>query len=427
RMVALHRFARVLTLLIFARFGMVAVAADDPDDINNDRYLCPSDMTLVGAGQCRGHCAPSASYTPSGLQTAIDYCSKMLNSNVVMIKTAEQQSYWSANGADETSLAIGIVCDESSKKYKWIDGSAIDYKPDKYDQALNGECRSDVWWYLEQTKGWLYKTTGSNYYSTPCCIADLYHPKLNDDGCTDFNDDDEDSVCYQISETFENFSDAQKLCASAGAMVASVHNDHENAYLRRLAVSRGFTEGLMLGATVGIGKSDTFGWIDGSEWDYTNFIPGFPYDGFGDCLVMNTNDASAQWANVDCSLKLPFVCARKPGSVPETSTTCPGPNVKEGDIITSPGYPLDASIPCDFFLKVDVGKTVQMEIILLEANSCCDHVLIYEGTFGGKLIANVTGAFTTKTYTTSLNDMRVSWQPNGGIGVRGLMFKFSGV
>ncbi|GMR44412.1 hypothetical protein PMAYCL1PPCAC_14607, partial [Pristionchus mayeri] len=421
RMLALHRFAGVLLLIFVARFGLVAVAADDPDDFGTDRYLCPSGANLIRDGQCRGHCASTKISSLSGLQGAIDYCASA-NALPVVIKDAEQNSYWAANGANEQKYIPGIVCDESSKKYKWIDGSSIDYKPDSYDISLNGECSSNVWWYFHTGYGWIFNINTSPYDSYPCCISDLYHPKLNDDGCTDFNDDDEDSVCYQISETFENWSDAEKLCSIAGATVASVHNDHENSYLRRLAVSRGFTTGLMLGAAVGIsGKSDTFGWIDGSDWDYDNFYPGFPYNAFGDCLVMNTDYVAAQWTNVDCATKLPFVCARKPNSVPETSTTCPGPNIKEGETITTPGYPMDASIPCEFFIIVDVGKKIEMEIILLEANTCCDHLLLYEGTFGGPLIANVTGAFVSKTYTSSTNEMRVSWQPNGGVNVRGLM------
>lgn len=47
----------------------------------------------------------------------------------------------------------------------------------------------------------------------------------------------------------------------------------ENAFLRRLAVSRGAVNGMFLGATVA-GKGKDYGWIDGSNWDYANFYSG---------------------------------------------------------------------------------------------------------------------------------------------------------
>ncbi|GMS90510.1 hypothetical protein PENTCL1PPCAC_12685, partial [Pristionchus entomophagus] len=134
-------------------------------------------------------------------------------------------------------------------------------------------------------------------------------------------------------------------------------------------------------------QDEGFSWLDGSEWNYTNFVPGFPIDELGSCLAMATNDIEGQWTNMECSMKMPFVCSRKPFAE-DTTTTCLGANVNEGDLITSPGYPTDASIPCDFFLKVDSGKQVEVEVILLEANSCRDHIVLSEGSMGGDVIAN---------------------------------------
>lgn len=46
----------------------------------------------------------------------------------------------------------------------------------------------------------------------------------------------------------------------------------ENSYIRRLAVSQGSTNGVLLGGKVA-GKGNDFGWIDNSDWDYSNFYP----------------------------------------------------------------------------------------------------------------------------------------------------------
>ncbi|GMR51190.1 hypothetical protein PMAYCL1PPCAC_21385, partial [Pristionchus mayeri] len=83
--------------------------------------------------------------------------------------------------------------------------------------------------------------------------------------------------------------------------------------------------------------------------------------------------------------------------------------------IYSPGFPYDSSTPCDFILTVDGGKKVQAEVIFVEANSCCDHLLLFDNFVAGDLIAKFTGELLERAFVTSTtNFMRVSWQPNGG-------------
>ncbi|GMS82903.1 hypothetical protein PENTCL1PPCAC_5078, partial [Pristionchus entomophagus] len=111
-----------------------------------------------------------------------------------------------------------------------------------------------------------------------------------------------------------------------------------------------------------------------------------------------------------------------------TTPKCPSEPPKEGQIIFSPGYPFDASVPCDYMLMVEEGKQVEVEIYSLEANPCCDHLLLFDNYFGGNVIADLTGEVTDTKYTTiKSNFMKVSWQPSGGVNVRGLMFTFRGI
>lgn len=125
--------------------------------------------------------------------------------------------------------------------------------------------------------------------------------------------------------------------------------------------------------------------------------------------------------------------------------------------ISSPGYPYDASVPCDYFLSVDAGKRVQVEVgVVLCADwirvnpisdtstrsqfllrLCASH---WQSTrrehccqvFPVRIISKIlhhfslTGALSNQTYTThSSNFMRVSWQPDGGLNVRGMMVNIS--
>ncbi|GMS98498.1 hypothetical protein PENTCL1PPCAC_20673, partial [Pristionchus entomophagus] len=91
--------------------------------------------------------------------------------------------------------------------------------------------------------------------------------------------------------------------------------------------------------------------------------------------------------------------------------------------ITSPGYPYSAETPCDFVLQAETGKKVQLEIVLLEANSCCDTLTVYEGsTADGSLLATLTGEIhkNSTLRTSNSNVMTVRWQPKGGVNVKGV-------
>ncbi|GMT20013.1 hypothetical protein PFISCL1PPCAC_11310, partial [Pristionchus fissidentatus] len=71
----------------------------------------------------------------------------------------------------------------------------------------------------------------------------------------------------------------------------------------------------------------------------------------------------------------------------------------------------------------DEQDSMCYQILMLEANSCCDHLVLYEGTYGGKVIADLTGDHNErgkKFTTTSGNFMRASWQPKGGVNVKGM-------
>ncbi|GMS99421.1 hypothetical protein PENTCL1PPCAC_21596, partial [Pristionchus entomophagus] len=173
-----------------------------------------------------------------------------------------------------------------------------------------------------------------------------------------------------------------------------------------------------LGATVS-GKGSEFGWIDGSAWDYDNYFAGFPDTRFGDCVVMDTEGSNGQWVNVNCSTKMSVACMRQQK---HPTPVCSSGPWKEGEVIYSPGFPFDASTSCEYILNVDAGKRVEVEIYSLEANSCCDNLVLFENYFGGNIIANLTGDMHNQVYTTSSsNFMRVSWLPNGGVNVRGMM------
>ncbi|GMS99365.1 hypothetical protein PENTCL1PPCAC_21540 [Pristionchus entomophagus] len=382
--------------------------------------LCPNGFDLVSTGECRGYYARAKLDHTTALDKYVAKCGEM-QAKPIKIQNAEQQSYWMNRvGEYPGDVVIGLMCNTTSKSVQWYDGTGLDYlPPNGIDEGSS--CSPRCIWYLWENSWKRYCTTdGIN--SSIYCTTQLQQPIPSANGCDDFESDEDDGVCYQIADA-ESWQEAQKSCRSFGADLASIHSLKENSFIRRLAVSRGAVTGLFLGATAS-GKGNDFKWVDGTDWDYQNFYAGFPVAGLGDCLVMDTAGSTAgEWVNTDCSTKLPAACVRQPNN--HTCTTGPW---KEGEIISSPGFPYDASLACDFMFSVPVGKRVELEVIFLEANSCCDNLVLYENYLGAYVIATLTGEMSNKVYSTSSsNFMRVSWNPNGGVNVKGMQIKYRAV
>ncbi|GMT20737.1 hypothetical protein PFISCL1PPCAC_12034, partial [Pristionchus fissidentatus] len=84
---------------------------------------------------------------------------------------------------------------------------------------------------------------------------------------------------------------ASGVCKSDHSELVSIHNQEMNSYVRRLAISHGLIDGIYLGGQL---NGSSVEWTDGTATDYTNFDPGFPIAGFGDCLGMDTNMITGQ-------------------------------------------------------------------------------------------------------------------------------------
>ncbi|KAF8365262.1 hypothetical protein PRIPAC_83091 [Pristionchus pacificus] len=393
---------------------------------------CPDGFDLVSNGECRGKLKTMDIFWDTWMATTITECAA-IQAQPIIIHNEEQQSYWASvagqSSTKHNNVILGLVCNSTTKQWTWSDGSRLDYKPPNYTSDLDKNCCDGCTWVVEPGNFWGYACGHSGTMNRDIfCTKQLQQvdPDANE-GCLYFDSDSDDGVCYQVGENADTWQDAQLNCKKLGANLASIHNTQENSFLRRLAVSNGAVNGLFLGGTYS-GKGDNMGWIDGSVWDYENFSPGFPKAGFGECLAMDTFSTAGQWVNIDCGAKLPVACIRNELTIVVPNATCSSNTWKEGQIITSPGFPFSASMPCDFYLTVDSGKRVEVEIILLEANSCCDNLFLFDGYLGGSLLANVTGQVSNVTYTTtSSNIMRVVWEPNGGVNVLGLVMTFRGV
>ncbi|GMR38754.1 hypothetical protein PMAYCL1PPCAC_08949, partial [Pristionchus mayeri] len=311
----------------------------------------------------------------------------------------------------------GLICNTNTKRWQWSDGSPLDYKPPSYDSNLDQPCSTGTSWDIHEGGYWSNGTNNITKSRTLYVFCTLQlQPPLSGDGCDGVNEERVDGTCYQVRSNAVSWQDAQGICRSLGSTVASIHSLEANQFVRREALVQGAVNGIYIGAT-SPSNTNTFSWIDGSKWDYQNYYPGFPIAGKGQCLAMDTFSNSGEWMNMDCNSRMGVACARKAESPHNNCTAGPW---NEGQVIYSPGYPYDASEPCDYFLTVPPGKRVRVQVLLLEANTCCDRLVMEDNLLGGNIVANLTGEVTGQYYTTlSSNFMRVSWQPKGGVNVRG--------
>ncbi|GMR55759.1 hypothetical protein PMAYCL1PPCAC_25954, partial [Pristionchus mayeri] len=398
---------------------------------------CPPDFELVIAGECRkSENSDGDVYLNKAVDEATKACAKF-QSTVASIHTDEELAYWNPSNAMEyRELVLGLTCNNQTNKWEWLDKTTVDVKPPVYDDALDEECATGcTWYYGTNWNGHEYLPYWSlncrSFMDKVCYACTVSLPPLPEvptgDNCEAFDEDDDDGLCYLVGKA-TNWNDARMSCQSLGAELASIHSDEENAFIRRLAVSNGAVNGIYLGGKATDWDDKNYYWIDGSNWDFTKFYPGYPMSGFGECLAMDTSTKTGEWMNTNWHTQLPVACSRSKKPVPKP--TCnPGP-LQGAGYVSSPGFPFSSSMPCDYFLSVEeeYGYKVQVEIILLEANSCCDRLILYEGNLGGNVIANLTGSMTSGTYTTKAsNIIRVSWQPQGGVNVRGMSIFFHGV
>ncbi|GMS98861.1 hypothetical protein PENTCL1PPCAC_21036, partial [Pristionchus entomophagus] len=384
---------------------------------------CPEGYELVRDGECRGFASKIASTYADVYDRTAEKCAEVQGQPII-IHSEEQQQYWLKKREAYTSayMVLGMRCNTTTKHAEWMDGSPVDYIPKDGGVDDMTYCYDDCSWYLWHDGHYHSLCSQIDVSADAFCTVQLQQPVASGDGCDGFGDDADDRMCYQVGTIAENWQDAQKTCKFFGGDLASVHNDKENSFIRRMAVSRGQMNGVFLGG-IRFGDESDFGWVDSTTWNYANFKLGYPETGKGSCLSLDTSNTAGEWVNSECGSSHAAACVRNP-----KNHACPGGPWKEGQYITSPGFPFDASFPCDFQFTVAFGKRVEVEVIFLEANSCCDQLVIYDSFNGGNIVANVTGEIQNKVYKTrSSNTMKVSWMPDGGVNVRGMMITYHAV
>ncbi|XP_061745671.1 lectin-like [Nerophis ophidion] len=117
--------------------------------------------------------------------------------------------------------------------------------------------------------------------------------------------------CYEFNPTPLNFQEAQDLCKARNthAELASVTSGDLHSRLVSMVTKGGQISPRLtwLGAVV---KNQQASWVDGSEWTYSDWMPGQPniHTSKPVCVEMFKIDES-WWTAVDCDLKRASICS----------------------------------------------------------------------------------------------------------------------
>ncbi|GMT26405.1 hypothetical protein PFISCL1PPCAC_17702, partial [Pristionchus fissidentatus] len=377
---------------------------------------CPNNYQLMGDGRC---IRPVYLYEYGKMgdlmSKGIEECKKD-GAVLPIIRSDQENSMFNGIVASFVDLGknplliLGIVCNSSTRRLEWLDGSKITYTKNNFDASF--DCVSTnylVASYPYSDQWYSHSSTDSAHWTVLCVVE----PSECGEYDLIANPKDTTEPCFKIFTDPLNWNDAQKKCAEDFGALATINSDEENKFFWRSAVSKNVLHDMHIGAYQPQENVNVWKWIDGdkeiSKGVYNNFYSVFPIPGGGSCTAMLTEDSTAYWLNEDCTnQELPFVCRR----VAKSSSLCPTVAPKEGEEIFAPGFPRP-STPCQYIFVVEANNVVQLEILALEANPNQDFLEIYDGAIGKNVLANLTGTNPNpSTYLTKSNVMRVNWKPN---------------
>ncbi|MBN3300994.1 LECA protein, partial [Amia calva] len=119
------------------------------------------------------------------------------------------------------------------------------------------------------------------------------------------------SSCFRFFGASKSFIQAELTCRAQrrSAHLASVHSRYENRQIFRLIKRNNCANPRTWLGGFRFPQSNTFLWIDGSNWRYENWTPGNPsnYRGQEHCTEMNWW-LTAKWNDHGCNELKPFVC-----------------------------------------------------------------------------------------------------------------------
>ncbi|KAM6957627.1 C-type mannose receptor 2 [Aplochiton taeniatus] len=135
-------------------------------------------------------------------------------------------------------------------------------------------------------------------------------------------------ACYWVGEDQATFEEAKKACGESGAILVTITNRFEQAFVSSLVLGR-----LVDSFWIGLhdqGSPGTFHWLSGDVVTYTNWNRDQPVNVKEGCVTMATGHATGLWEVKSCaSSRAKFVCRQNKDTSlsPEPPAPLPTPSL----------------------------------------------------------------------------------------------------
>ncbi|XP_038165332.1 galactose-specific lectin nattectin-like isoform X1 [Cyprinodon tularosa] len=117
------------------------------------------------------------------------------------------------------------------------------------------------------------------------------------------------SRCFIFYYQSRTWSDAEKFCISIGGNLASIHSLDENNFISEMVERQtGSSRDTWIGGYDAVSEN-TWLWSDGSAFEFTHWYTNQP-DNSGSQHCLEINYGGSHWNDIQCSMGMPFVCAR---------------------------------------------------------------------------------------------------------------------
>ncbi|RWS23026.1 macrophage mannose receptor 1-like isoform X2 [Leptotrombidium deliense] len=117
-----------------------------------------------------------------------------------------------------------------------------------------------------------------------------------------------DDKCYHLFSYKANFTDAQNYCETFNATLPTIQSRQQNQFIKELLKDNW----IYLNGRQKMIKSETFEWLDGTEFNYTHWHRGQPDDieeNYICCIyLLNVHGVYGKWIDTDCSDKKNPLC-----------------------------------------------------------------------------------------------------------------------
>ncbi|TNM92320.1 hypothetical protein fugu_019332 [Takifugu bimaculatus] len=246
--------------------------------------------------------------------------------NLVSIHNQEEEEFLSQY-SKASSKWIGLKSNPTEGGYTWSDGTPLSHTNWGPGEPNNHDGREDCVEMVTNANGSYSSWNDLNcdaHQDWICMIAKGKNPVLppappspvpapecgSNSGWRKKN-----GLCYYYNDTDAvDFPTALRRCRDERALLASIHDKDEQAYINSM-VGTGKVTSAWIGMIMAGVANGQYKWVDGSAVSYTHWGNGEPNNANGEEQCVQMNRHQGVWNDANCGRTAGYVCKKRPGDI----------------------------------------------------------------------------------------------------------------